>query len=146
MNVKLEMEEYYRNVFQSTDGELAAVGTYSVRWVSKLRKDRVFGLTESKKMKELMVTITQGARGVMRVYTRACADKTRGKGIKRGYERELELRQLSINDFIGIPNKELSVKKIKKKEKAVLPANICTPPVDFFSRNRERGDRFSEIG
>jgi hypothetical protein len=133
INVKLEMEEYYRNVFQSLDGELAAVGTYTMRWVAKLNKGKLFNLTESKKMKELMITIAQGARGVMRVYTRACADKTRGKGIKKGYERELELRQLSINDFIGGPAKDNDAKiRKKKKEKAVLPARICTPPADIF--------------
>ena len=43
------------------------------------------------------------------------------------------MRQLSINDFIGGPAKDNDAKiRKKKKEKAVLPARICTPPADIF--------------
>ncbi len=34
------MEEYVDNVFRSQDGELAAVGTYTQRWVNRLRKNK----------------------------------------------------------------------------------------------------------
>ena len=53
-------------------------------------------------MKKLMGITAQGARAVMRVYTRACCDKNRtqeGPKINRGLERYQELRQLSMNDF-----------------------------------------------
>ena len=40
MDMRIAMDEYYRNVFDKLDGEMAAVGTYTVRWVNGLDKDR----------------------------------------------------------------------------------------------------------
>ena len=116
------MEDYYRNVFDKPDGEMAAVGTYTVRWVNGLDKDRRFNHVEWKAMCGLMKAMAQGARGLMRVYTRACCDKARGKDkLAKGYVRELELRQLSICEFVGqeIANKtnRNSNSKSKKKKK-----------------------------
>ena len=96
------MEECIRNVFEKEDGEYAAVGTYTVRWVDRLNKEKVFKRNEVKAMMGLMQAFAQGARGVMRVYTRACCDKIRNKEkLARGHVRALELRQLSIGDFVG---------------------------------------------
>jgi hypothetical protein len=96
-SVRADMEEYMRTVLSGPDGEMAAVGTYTVRWVEGINKGRRFDNKEWRAMKGLMKAVAQGARGVMRVYTRACCDKSRiGGGLARGYIRELELRQLSI--------------------------------------------------
>jgi hypothetical protein len=131
MNVRVEMDEYYRNVFQKPDGEMAAVGTYTVRWVDGLDKGRMFNHVEWKAMLGLMKSIAQGARGVMRVFTRACCDKARGKAdVNIGYTRALELRQPSICEFVGqkaaagtTKNKTKNKKRGKNKVKGA-----CEPP------------------
>ena len=86
-------------------------------------------------MSGLMKAMAQGARGLMRVYTRACCDKARGKDkLAKGYARALELRQLSIYEFVGqdISNKTNSNRnsnsKKKKKGKQALREEICKPP------------------
>jgi hypothetical protein len=134
MSLRIAMEEYYRNIFGKLDGEMAAVGTYTVRWVNGLDKSRKFNNTEWKAMLGLMKAVAQGARGLMRVYTRACCDKTRNEGkLARSYARALELRQLSINGFVGHNiigklNNKLDKNKNKKKGKKTLAGNICAPP------------------
>ena len=135
MSLRIAMEEYYRNIFGKLDGEMAAVGTYTVRWVNGLDKSRKFNNTEWKAMLGLMKAVAQGARGLMRVYTRACCDKTRNEGeLARSYARALELRQLSINGFVGHNiigklNDKLDKNKNKeKKGKKTLAGNICAPP------------------
>ena len=116
MGLRIEMDEYYRNVFQKPDGEMAAVGTYTVRWVNRLNKSRKFNHVEWKAMLGLMKSIAQGARGIMRVYTRACCDKARGKKDPNiGYTRALELRQLSISEFVG--QRAAGMRKRKKQKK-----------------------------
>ena len=132
-----------RNVFDKPDGEMAAVGTYTVRWVNGLDKNRKFNHIEWKVMSGLMKAMAQGARGLMRVYTRACCDKTRGKDkLAKGYARALELRQLSICEFVGQEttnksNSNSSGKK-KKKGKQALREKICTPPAGMLA-DLERG-------
>ena len=79
----------------------------------------------------------------MRVYTRACCDKTREKGkLAKGYTRALELRQLSIGEFVGqeTTNKTNSnnKKNKEKKGKPTLKESICTPPVGTLE-DIERG-------
>jgi hypothetical protein len=145
MGMRIAMEEYYRNVFDKPDGEMAAVGTYTVRWVNGLDKDRKFNHVEWKAMSGLMKAMAQGARGLMRVYTRACCDKARGKDkLAKGYARELELRQLSICEFVGqeIANKSNissnSKSKKKKKGKQALREDICKPPAGTLA-DIERG-------
>ena len=81
-----------------------------------------------------MQAVAQGARGVMRVYTRACCDKTRDKEkLAKGHVRALELRQLSIGDFVGQSpangDGKAETLKIKKDKKKVLPLGACMPPV-----------------
>ena len=49
-----------------------------------LDKDRRFNHVEWKAMSGLMKAMAQGARGLMRVYTRACCDKARGPRDMRG--------------------------------------------------------------
>ena len=114
------MEEYIRCVLCEPDGELAAVGTYTVRWVDKLDRLRELSATQAKEMKKLMGVTAQGARAVMRVYTRACCDKNRvredSKKINRGLERHQELRQLSMNDFTTAMSGMISENTKKKKE------------------------------
>ena len=77
--------------------------------------------------------MAQGARGVMRVYTRACCDKTRGKRkLAKGYTRALELRQLSIGEFVGqdVTNRTNSdIQNNKKKGKLTLKESVCAPPL-----------------
>jgi hypothetical protein len=135
------MEEYIRCVLCEPDGELAAVGTYTVRWVDKLDRLRELSATQAKEMKKLMGVTAQGARAVMRVYTRACCDKNRvhedAKKINRGLERNQELRQLSMNDFTTAMSGMVSENtKKKKKEKERLPDGESGPPKGFF---REMG-------
>ena len=51
-----------------------------------------------------MTTIAQGARAVMRVYTRACQDKNKDKDkekINRAVEKIAELRQIGMLSFLG---------------------------------------------
>ena len=137
IDVRLYMEEYTRNVFEKEDGEYAAVGTYTVRWVDRLDKEKVFKKNEVKAMLGLMQAVAQGDRGVMRVYTRACCDKTRDKEkLAKGHVRALELRQLSIGDFVGQSPangdgkaETLKNKKDKKDKKKVLPLGACMPSV-----------------
>jgi hypothetical protein len=91
----------------------------------------------------LMKAVAQGARGVMRVYTRACCDKTREKGkLAKGYTRALGLRQLSIGEFVGqeITNasNSNSNSSIKKKGKITLKESDCALPVETLE-NIERG-------
>jgi hypothetical protein len=143
MNLRIAMDDYYRNVFGKLDGEMAAVGTYTVRWVKGLDKNRRFNHYEWKAMLGLMKAVAQGARGLMRVYTKACCDKTRDVGkLAKSYARALELRQLSINEFVGqnIINKsdrKLDKEK-KKKGKQTLPEKICAPPTGTLE-DIERG-------
>jgi len=90
-----------------------------------------------------MKAVAQGARGVMRVYTRACCDKTREKGkLAKGYTRALELRQLSIGEFVGqeITNR-INIKSNlykMKKGKIILQESACTPPLGTLE-DIERG-------
>ena len=136
-----EMENFFSNILNKPDGEMAAVGTYTVRWVNNLNKDRIFGHVEWKAMLGLMKAIAQGARGVMRVYTRACCDKTREKDkLAKGYTRALELRQLSIGEFLGqeVTNKTNMDLNKKKKGKITLKESDCVPPVGTLE-NIERG-------
>jgi hypothetical protein len=134
MGMRTSMEEYYRNIFDKPDGEMAAVGTYTVRWVNGLDKDRRFNHVEWKAMGGLMKAMAQGARGLMRVYTRACCDKARGKDkLAKGYARALELRQLSICEYVGQDtsnkiNSNSSNSKKKKKGKQALREEFCKPP------------------
>ena len=91
----------------------------------------------------LMKAIAQGARGVMRVHTRACCDKTREKGkLAKGYTRALELRQLSIGGVLGqkVTNKTNSNSNLnkKKKVKLTLKESDCATPVGTLE-NIERG-------
>ena len=147
MSLRIAMDEYYRNIFGKLDGEMAAVGTYTVRWVNGLDKNRKFNNTEWKAMLGLMRAVAQGARGLMRVYTRACCDKTRDEGkLAKSYARALELRQLSINEFVGHDSTSRSDgksdkdknKKKKKKGKQTLAGSICAPPEDTLEEI-ERG-------
>ena len=135
------MEEYIRCVLCEPDGELAAVGTYTVRWVDRLDRLRELSATQAKEMKKLMGVTAQGARAVMRVYTRACCDKNRvredSNKINRGLERNQELRQLSMNDFTTAMSGMISENtKKKKKGKERLPDGESGPPKGFF---REMG-------
>jgi len=139
MGIRVDMEEYYRNVFSKPDGEMAAVGTFTRGWVARLNKERKLGLNEMKKMKELMLAIAQGARTVMRVYTRACCEQGRKSKIASGYVKPLELRQLSISEFMGQkPKDSVKIKNSEKKGKKRLPEGICTPPVGTLTEI-ERG-------
>ena len=65
MSVRADMEEYLRNILSESDGEMAAVGTYTVRWVEGINKDRRFDNKEWRAMKGLMKAVAQGARGVL---------------------------------------------------------------------------------
>ena len=90
----------------------------------------------------LMKAVAQGARGVMRVYTRACCEKSRiGGGLARGYIRELELRQLSIGEFVGQTTISDSTSKENRKKKTnkITPLERkCAPPMDILTEF-ERG-------
>ena len=131
--LRTEMEEYERSVFKEQDGELAAVGTYTERWVSTLNKRREFTATETKAMKRLMTTVAQGARGVMRVYTRACQDKSRNKEDNkkhRAVEMTADLRQLGITSYLNLGAEDIAKAgdKKKKKDKPLTPKSGCLPP------------------
>jgi hypothetical protein len=133
MDMRVAMDEYYRNVFDKPDGEMAAVGTYTVRWVKGLDKDRKFNQVEWRAMLGLMKTVAQGARGLMRVYTRACCDKSRKKKeLAKGYARALELRQLSICEFVGqeaTKRADSNSNRKGKKGKQAPHEENCAPPV-----------------
>ena len=129
--IRIEMDEYHRNVFEEQDGELAAVGTFTTRWVDKLNKNREFTANENKGMKRLMTTIAQGARAVMRVYTRACQDKNRDKDkdkINRAVEKIAELRQVGMLSFLGPNEAEGTQGKPKKGKKKPSAKTGCFPP------------------
>ena len=84
-------------------------------------------------MKKLMCAVAQGARGVMRVYTRACCEKSRNKDRAKNYiatERELELRQLTMAGFLtNEDNDTETIRTNKKKEKKkILQIELCRPP------------------
>ena len=131
--IRVEMEEFSRSVFKEQDGELAAVGTFTQRWVSTLNKRREFNANEVKAMKRLMATMAQGARGVMRVFTRASQDKNRNKEDNKrnmAVEKIAELRQIGITKFLDT----IAVESIKagnkqnKKVKTTKPKLGCLPP------------------
>ena len=131
--IRVEMEEFSRSVFKEQDGELAAVGTFTQRWVSTLNKRREFNANEVKAMKRLMATMAQGARGVMRVFTRASQDKNRNKEDNKrnmAVEKIAELRQIGITNFLDT----IAVESIKagnkqnKKAKTTKPKLGCLPP------------------
>ena len=92
-------------------------------------------------MRGFMRAIAQGARGVMQVYTRTCCDKTRDKGkLARSYVRALELRQLSIGDFVGQDIAKRSEGKINKcKVREMFPQGIYTPPVGALTEIEREG-------
>ena len=77
---------------------------------------------------------TQGARGVMRAYTRSCQDKLRnidhGK-VNRAVERVAELRQIGITTFLddGKAQVDMVKKGTKKQPKTLAPKTGCRPPV-----------------
>ena len=136
-HIRIEMDEYHRNVFEEQDGELAAVGTFTPRWVDKLNKNREFTANENKGMKRLMTTIAQGARAVMRVYTRACQDKNRDKEkdkINRAVEKIAELRQVGMLSFLGPKEAEGTQGKPKKGKKKPSAKTGCFPPREVRSR------------
>ncbi len=56
-SLRNEMEDYADNVFRSQDGELAAVGTYTRRWVSRLRKNKKMTEDELRSIKKIMKTV-----------------------------------------------------------------------------------------
>ena len=86
-----------------------------------------------------MLAIAQGERTVMRVYTRACCERGRKSKIASGYVKPLELRQLSISEFMGQkPKDSVKIKNSEKKGKKRLPESICTPPVGTLTEI-ERG-------
>jgi hypothetical protein len=136
------MEEYMEKVFRSQDGELAAVGTYTQRWVNRLNRKREMTEDELRSIKKLMKTVAQGARGMMRTYTRACQDtlKNKEKDKKnRAVEATAELRQLGIKDFTE-KFKEINIepKSRNKKKNKTLSEKECAPPMDA-PREIERG-------
>ena len=122
------------DVSTPSEMELAAVGTYTPRWVEKLDKKEEFSAPQMKKMKRLMGLICRGARVVMRAYTRTCCDKGRDKEDKRkrGIERSQELRQLRISDLTKMGASDAPPGKRKKKAKEVLPLGECEPPQGFL--------------
>ena len=124
-------------VFEEQNGELAAVGTFTPRWVDKLNKNREFTANENKGMKRLMTTIAQGARAVMRVYTRACQDKNRDKDkdkINRAVEKIAELRQVGMLSFLGPKEAEGTQGKPKKGKKKPSAKTGCFPPREVRNR------------
>ena len=132
-HLRIEMQEFKAKIFREKDGELAALGTFTPRWVATLNRKREFNTNEMRAMRRFLTTVAQGARGVMRAYTRSCQDKLgnkdRGK-VNRAVERIAELRQIGITTFLdaGTPQLEL-VKKGKKKElKSLAPKTGCRPP------------------
>jgi hypothetical protein len=129
--IRVEMDEFHRNVFEERDGELAAVGTFTPRWVNKLNKNRDFSSNENKAMKRLMTTIAQGARAVMRVYTRACQDKNRDKDkdiVNRAIEKVAELRQIGMLSFLGSNADGGTPTKTNKGKKKPSAKTGCFPP------------------
>ena len=129
--IRVEMDEFHRNLFEERDGELAAVGTFTPRWVNKLNKSRDFSANENKAMKRLMTTIAQGARAVMRVYTRACQDKNRDKDkdiINRAIEKVAELRQIGMLSFLGSNAAGGTPTKPNKGKKKPSAKTGCFPP------------------
>ena len=125
------MDEYHRNVFEERDGKLAAVGTFTPRWVEKLYKNRKFTANEKKAMKQLMITNAQGARAVMRVYTRACQDKNRDKDkdkINRAVEKIAEPREVGMLSFLSPNEAEGTQGKPKKGKKKPSAKTGCFHP------------------
>ena len=57
MWLRTQMEEFVRCIFNERDGELAAVGTFTPRWVDKLDKEKEFTALQMSKMKKLMSTM-----------------------------------------------------------------------------------------
>ena len=108
----------------------------SPRKMDKLDKGIEFDTPQMLKVKKLLRIICQGARLVMRTYTRVCCDKNRCKDDKknRGVERSQELRQLSLMDFAKLGSLEdpTSGKKRKKKAKEILPLGDCEPEQGFL--------------
>ncbi len=118
------------------------MGTYTQRWVSKLKKNKEITEDELRSIKKLMKTVAQGARGMMRTYTKACQDNLMNKEKDkkhRAVEAIVELRQLGIKDFVkGIKGIDLEPKNRKSKKKKALPEIECAPPMDAL-KEIERG-------
>ena len=97
---------------------------------------------ELRSIRKLMKTVAQGARGMMRTYTRACQDKivNKEKDKKhRAVEAIAELRQLGIKDFVkNVKDIEVEPKIRKHKKKKTLPEKECAPPMDAL-KEIERG-------
>ncbi len=98
---------------------------------------------ELRSIKQLLKTVAQGARGMMRTYTRACQDKLLNKEKDkkhRAVEAAAELRQLGIKDFVkNIKDIEVEPKiREQKKKKKTLPEKECAPPMDAL-KEIERG-------
>jgi hypothetical protein len=77
------MREFKANIFREKDGELAAVGTFTPRWVDTLNKKRDFNTNEMQAMRRFFMTVAQRAIGVMRTYMRSCQDKVGNKDAGR---------------------------------------------------------------
>ena len=141
-SLRNEMEDYADNVFRPQDGELAAVGTYTRRWVNRLRKNMEMTEEELRSIKKLMKTVAQGARGMMRTYTRACQEKLLNiekEKKHKAVETIAELRQLGIKDFAkNIKDIDVEPKIRKGKKTKTLPEKECAPPMDAL-KEIERG-------
>ena len=84
-------------------------------------------------MKRLMTTMAQGARGVMRVFTRASQDKNRNKEDNKrnlAVEKIAELRQIGITNFLDTKAVEpiKAGRKQEKRTKSTKPKSGCLPP------------------
>ena len=149
MWLRTQTEDFVRCIFTEKDGELAAVGTFTPRFVNKLEKGIEFNAPQMLKVKKLLKVICQGARLVMRTYTRVCCDKNRSKEDKknRGVERSQELRQLSLMDFAKLGSLEdpaLGKKKKKKRDKEILPLGDCEPEQGFLEETNNGAIRISK--
>ena len=85
-------------------------------------------------MRKFLMTVAQGARGVMRVYTRSCQDKLRNKDhgkVSREVERVAELRQIGITTFLD--NGKAQVKMVKKEKKKGRKALTPKQDADLLS-------------
>ena len=86
----------------SEGGEFACLGTFSPKWVAKLRGDTTMSLTDLRAIKRFLRVIASGGRLVMREYARI-------KEVSEGEAREL--RQLSIAQFAVSCPKAQKVRK-----------------------------------
>ena len=102
-HLRHKMLDILHEAVHSEGGEFACMGTFTPKWVGRLKDEATIPQTDLRAIKRFLRVIASGGRLVMREYARI-------KEVSEGEAREL--RQLSIAQFVDL---SIRVPKDRKK-------------------------------